>query len=205
MNRTWRTDWNAFIFFRERTNTMNIIYAECDIHHNSIYIAAIARYLFRIDCWEAEKGINDYSLFGMCLKCSCDWWATWICPSLSWWQYADVDKYREFFRHLEIFSQNREQLQNTMVLFSIVISQYKKIFPHKLYLEIFIILFFIFSTLMIYIKVLMPILPIHHIYQSWLLHKGYCKQKIGRWPINMCLPSYMNALSVAKKHTSRNI
>ena len=30
----------------EKTNTMNIIYAEYNMHHNSI------------DCWEAEKGLK---------------------------------------------------------------------------------------------------------------------------------------------------
>lgn len=34
---------------------MNIIYAEYNIHHNSIDIATTAGYLLRIDCWEAEK------------------------------------------------------------------------------------------------------------------------------------------------------
>ena len=34
---------------------MNIIYAEYNIHHNSIDIAG---YLLRIDCWESEKGLK---------------------------------------------------------------------------------------------------------------------------------------------------
>ena len=38
-----------------------------------------------------------YSLFWMCLKCSCDWWTIRICPSLPWGQYADVDRCRGFF------------------------------------------------------------------------------------------------------------
>ena len=37
---------------------MNIIYAEYNIHHNSIDIATIAGYLLRIDCWKAEKGLK---------------------------------------------------------------------------------------------------------------------------------------------------
>ena len=37
---------------------MNIIYAEYNIGHNSIDIATTARYLLRIDCWEAEKGLK---------------------------------------------------------------------------------------------------------------------------------------------------
>ena len=37
---------------------MNIIYAEYNIHHNSIDIATTAGYLLRIDCWEAEKGLR---------------------------------------------------------------------------------------------------------------------------------------------------
>ncbi len=45
-------------FFRERTNKMNIIYAEYNIDHNSIDIATTAGYLLRIDCWEAEKGLK---------------------------------------------------------------------------------------------------------------------------------------------------
>ena len=35
---------------------MNIIYAEYNIHHNSIDIATTAGYLLR--CWEAEKGLK---------------------------------------------------------------------------------------------------------------------------------------------------
>ena len=45
-------------FFREKTAVMNIIYAEYNIHHNSIDIATTAGYLLRIDCWEAEKGLK---------------------------------------------------------------------------------------------------------------------------------------------------
>ena len=45
-------------YFRERTATMNIIYAEYNINHNSIDIATTAGYLLRIDCWEAEKGLK---------------------------------------------------------------------------------------------------------------------------------------------------
>ena len=45
-------------FFRERANKINIIYAEYNIHHNSIDIATTAGYLLRIDCWEAEKGLK---------------------------------------------------------------------------------------------------------------------------------------------------
>lgn len=37
---------------------MNIIYAEYNIHHNSIDIATAAGYLLRIDCREAEKGLQ---------------------------------------------------------------------------------------------------------------------------------------------------
>ena len=53
-----KADRNAFTFFRERTNKMNIIYAEYNIHHNSIDIATTAGYLLRIDCWEAEKELK---------------------------------------------------------------------------------------------------------------------------------------------------
>lgn len=42
----------------EMTNTMNIIYTEYNIHHNSIDIATTAWYLLRIDYWEAEKGLK---------------------------------------------------------------------------------------------------------------------------------------------------
>ena len=42
----------------EKTNTMNIIYSEYNMHHNSIDIATAAGYLLRIDCWEAEKGLK---------------------------------------------------------------------------------------------------------------------------------------------------
>ena len=37
---------------------MSIIYAEYNIHHNSIDIATNAGYLLRIDCWEAEKRLK---------------------------------------------------------------------------------------------------------------------------------------------------
>ena len=37
---------------------MSIIYAEYNIHHNSIDIATTADYLLRIDCWEAEKELK---------------------------------------------------------------------------------------------------------------------------------------------------
>ena len=37
---------------------MSIIYAEYNIHYNSIDIATTAGYLLRIDCWEAEKGLK---------------------------------------------------------------------------------------------------------------------------------------------------
>ena len=37
---------------------MNVIYAEYNIHHNSIDIATVAGYLLRIDCWEAEKELR---------------------------------------------------------------------------------------------------------------------------------------------------
>lgn len=45
-------------YFREKTNKMNIIYAEYNTRHNSIDIATTAGYLLRIDCWEAEKGLE---------------------------------------------------------------------------------------------------------------------------------------------------
>ncbi len=37
---------------------MNVIYAEYNIHHNSIDITTTAGYLLRIDCREAEKGLK---------------------------------------------------------------------------------------------------------------------------------------------------
>ena len=37
---------------------MNIIYAEYNIHHDSIDIATTAGYLLRIDCWKAEKELK---------------------------------------------------------------------------------------------------------------------------------------------------
>ncbi len=44
-------------YCRDRTNKMNVIYAEYT-HHNSIDTAATTGYLLRIDCWEAEKGLK---------------------------------------------------------------------------------------------------------------------------------------------------
>lgn len=37
---------------------MNIIYAEYNIHHNSIDIYPYAGYMLRIDCWEVEKDLK---------------------------------------------------------------------------------------------------------------------------------------------------
>jgi hypothetical protein len=45
-------------YFRERAATMNIIYAEYNINHNSIDIATSDGYHLRIGCWEAEKGLQ---------------------------------------------------------------------------------------------------------------------------------------------------
>ena len=46
------------IHFQERMDWMNIIYAECNIYHNSIDICTYAGYILRIDCWEAEKNLK---------------------------------------------------------------------------------------------------------------------------------------------------
>lgn len=45
---------------------MKFIYAEYNIHHNSIDIATTAEYLLRIDCLEAEKGLKTTP----CSECS---------------------------------------------------------------------------------------------------------------------------------------
>ena len=45
-------------YFLEIIAKMNIIYAEYNIHHDSIDIATTAGYLLRIDCWEAETGLK---------------------------------------------------------------------------------------------------------------------------------------------------
>ena len=37
---------------------MNIIYAEYNIHHNSIDIYTYTGYMLRIDCWKAEKDLK---------------------------------------------------------------------------------------------------------------------------------------------------
>lgn len=37
---------------------MNIIFAEYNMHHNSIDIYLYAGYMIRIDCWEAEKDLK---------------------------------------------------------------------------------------------------------------------------------------------------
>ena len=37
---------------------MNIIFAEYNIHHNSIDIYLYAGYMIRNDCWEAEKDLK---------------------------------------------------------------------------------------------------------------------------------------------------
>lgn len=37
---------------------MNIIYADYNIHHNSIDIATSAGYILRIDCGKAEEGLK---------------------------------------------------------------------------------------------------------------------------------------------------
>lgn len=40
------------------TTAMNTLYAEYNIHHNSIDIATTAGYLLRIDCRKARKGLS---------------------------------------------------------------------------------------------------------------------------------------------------
>ena len=45
---------------------MNIMYAEYNIHHNSIDIATTAGYLLRIGCWEEEKELKTTP----CLECA---------------------------------------------------------------------------------------------------------------------------------------
>ena len=37
---------------------MNVIYAEYNMHHNSIDVATTAGYLLRIDCEKAEEGLK---------------------------------------------------------------------------------------------------------------------------------------------------
>ena len=46
------------IHFQERMDWMNIIYAEYNTYQNSIDIYTYARYILRIDCWEAEKNLK---------------------------------------------------------------------------------------------------------------------------------------------------
>jgi hypothetical protein len=49
---------NTPIEFERRTDKMNIIFAEYNIHHNSIDIYPYASYMLRIYCWEAEKDLK---------------------------------------------------------------------------------------------------------------------------------------------------
>ena len=50
---------------------MSIIYAEYNIHHNSIDIATTTGYLLRIDLLGSREKTKDYSLFGMRSKYPC--------------------------------------------------------------------------------------------------------------------------------------
>ncbi len=47
---------------------MNIIYAKYNINHSSIDIATSAGYHLRIDCWEAEKGLQTTPCSGCALN-----------------------------------------------------------------------------------------------------------------------------------------
>lgn len=42
----------------ERTDKMNIIYADYNIHHNSIDIYTSAGYILRVDCGRAEERLK---------------------------------------------------------------------------------------------------------------------------------------------------
>ena len=42
----------------KRFDTMRTIFAEYNPHRNSIDVYANARYMLRIDCWEAEKDLK---------------------------------------------------------------------------------------------------------------------------------------------------
>ena len=46
------------IFTGKDTDKMNVIFAEYNMHHNSIDIATTAGYLLRIDCGKAEDGLK---------------------------------------------------------------------------------------------------------------------------------------------------
>ena len=43
------------------------------------------------------KKFENHTLFRLSIKCSCYWWATWICKAVSWWDGADVGRCRRFF------------------------------------------------------------------------------------------------------------
>ena len=50
------------------------------------------------------KKFENHTLFRLSIKCSCYWWATWICKAVSWWDGADVGRCRRFIRTMVIFS-----------------------------------------------------------------------------------------------------
>lgn len=63
MNRTGRTDWNAFTNFsktqEERTKKdMRFIHATYNMIHNSIDVTTFDGYVLRIDCGKAEEGLK---------------------------------------------------------------------------------------------------------------------------------------------------
>ena len=55
--KNWLKCFQKF-YGKEDDCKMSIIYAEYNVHHNSIDIATAAVYLLRIDCWEAEKDLK---------------------------------------------------------------------------------------------------------------------------------------------------
>ena len=73
---------------------MNIIYAEYNIHHNSIDIATTAGYLFRIDCWEAEKGLkttpcSEYALTALAIDEALEYARLYIEGNMQMWIDAE--------------------------------------------------------------------------------------------------------------------
>lgn len=81
-------------YFRERTEKMNIIYAEYNIHHNSIDIATTAGYFLRIDCWEAEKGLmttpsSEYALNALAIDDPLEYARLYLEGNMQMWVDAE--------------------------------------------------------------------------------------------------------------------
>ena len=75
---------------------MNIIYAEYNIHHNSIDIYPYASYICSVLIVGKPKKIWKPPRITMCVKCTFHWQSAGICMIVSWWYDAGMGGYGGF-------------------------------------------------------------------------------------------------------------